>query len=162
MSYIVYIADVDSTNKIQILGIFKNASKARECLYNGYSEKYLSNSDKYQIKVVGDGDVAIYKINQGYFSNYEDPEPFEYYRIVKYGSNGLATNPTVAFPSIPSPPNSSPIKTGSPVPMQGLPIDISELKAQISNLKPIKIEEIEEDSNDEDGDEMPPLIEQVD
>ena len=94
MSYIVYVSNADPVKKIEPLGIYNDISKAREILHSHYSKKYLNN--EHEIKVIGEDDVAIMKIDRGWISN--TGTPICYYRITKCGSTGLISEGTYSTP----------------------------------------------------------------
>ena len=160
MSYIVYGSHDDSAKKIEPLGIYSDILKARECLHSSYTKEYLT--DDYDIKVIGEDDVAVYKINRGYFSDAK--LPCVYYRIVKCGFNGLFSTKAYVAP----PPRLQQI-SARPAQLQGIQIDPDELKAQLGALKPpydrkpakskeTKPEETEETNSEETDNSLDEII----
>ena len=153
MSYIVYVSDANSSKKIEPLGIYPDISKARECLHSSYTERYLSgeNAKDHEIRVIGEDDIAVYKIDRGYFISSELPCSF--YRIVKCSLSSNAEYTTQPQPQ-------QQIST-RPIQLQGLQINPEELKAKLGALKsPSERKPPDEDVEPED-DKNPDKTEDV-
>ena len=129
MSYIVYISYADPVKKIEPLGIYSDISKAREVLHSDYSQKYLNN--EHEVKVVGEDDVVIMKIDRGWISN--SGIPICYYRIVKCGSTGLSSEVKYS----PTPPTNTTNSNPTEVFIRPV-IDLSEILSVRDTLKKVE------------------------